>query len=295
MGDVVIDELNVIDMASSGVAGDEPTADLPATGDTVADDTVADDTASRLVRAAIEVFTEKGYDGAGVAEIARRAGLTTGAIYSRFTGKAQLLSAAIGASGLGELDRLFAQQDYRGRATDLLATVGSHLLDPGRTSNRALLLEAFTAARRDPEVADVLRRHLALRADQLGQLIDDSKADGLIDADLDTAAVVHFIHAVGLGFVLFSAVGAEQPNPQAWEHLLGHLIESVVNPASNVAVAAATSPGIPGTAHQSSVPDGIADPADPADPASTDPGNPAVTRTDTDTDTDTDQRQGARP
>jgi AcrR family transcriptional regulator len=51
----------------------------------------------RLVAAAAEVFAEKGYDGAGVAEIAKRAGLTTGAIYGRFTGKAELLLAAIEA------------------------------------------------------------------------------------------------------------------------------------------------------------------------------------------------------
>jgi len=253
MGEAVIDVSDV-------VAGDVAVGDL-----------MADDTASRLVRSAIEVFTEKGYDGAGVAEIARRAGLTTGAIYSRFTGKAQLLSAAIEASGLGELDRLFAQQEYRGRPTDLLATVGSHLLDPDRTSNRALLLEAFTAARRDPEVADVLRRHLALRADQLGQLIDDSKSDGLVDATLDTAAVVHFIHAVGLGFVLFSAVGAEQPNPQAWEHLLAHLIESVVNPADDPTSDAAAHLADDAPANRFAAPTASTDHSDP------------------------DQRQGARP
>src|SRR4051794_26346167 len=54
-----------------------------------------DDTTTRLLIAAAEVFAEKGYDGAGVAEIARRAGLTTGAIYSRYSGKAELLAEAI--------------------------------------------------------------------------------------------------------------------------------------------------------------------------------------------------------
>ena len=38
---------------------------------------------ARLLAAAADVFAERGYDGAGVAEIARRAGPTTGAIYSR--------------------------------------------------------------------------------------------------------------------------------------------------------------------------------------------------------------------
>ena len=43
------------------------------------------------------MFAEKGYAGAGVAEIARRAGVTTGAIYSRYRGKDDLL--AVGDRG----------------------------------------------------------------------------------------------------------------------------------------------------------------------------------------------------
>ena len=55
------------------------------------------DVRARLIEAAADVFAEKGYEGAGVQEIARRAGLTTGAIYSRFSGKADLLAATIEA------------------------------------------------------------------------------------------------------------------------------------------------------------------------------------------------------
>lgn len=193
-----------------------------------ADVVTPDSTSQRLVAAAIEVFAEKGYDGAGVAEIARRAGLTTGAIYSRFGNKAELLAEAISASGGDELDRLFDHASFRGRANDLFALVGSHLIDRGLDTNRALLLEAFTAARRDPEVAAALRARLADRAVRLGELIDQSKRNGLVDPSLDTAAIVHFAHAVGLGFVLFDAIGADQPDASAWEQLIGHLVASVV-------------------------------------------------------------------
>ena len=52
----------------------------------VATDDAVDPIREKLVASAAVVFAEKGYDGAGVAEIARRAGYTTGAIYGRFTG-----------------------------------------------------------------------------------------------------------------------------------------------------------------------------------------------------------------
>src|SRR5438445_9574435 len=83
-------------------------------------DDPADQTRDRLVAAAAEVFAEKGYDRAGVQEIARRAGLTTGAIYGRFTGKAELLHAAIEDQTTDELDELFNQHRFDGQASAIL-------------------------------------------------------------------------------------------------------------------------------------------------------------------------------
>jgi AcrR family transcriptional regulator len=191
-------------------------------------DVVLDPTTARLVVAAAEVFAEKGYEGAGVAEIARRAGFTTGAIYSRFAGKADLLAEAIRTCTQDEFDQLFAEHAFQGRATDLLATVGSHLVTREPQPGQALLLEAFAAARRHPEVARFLREHLVARAERLAALVDDGKAAGLVDPALDTGSIVHFAHAVGLGFLLFQAVGAENPDADSWETVIRRVVESVV-------------------------------------------------------------------
>src|SRR2546423_12886689 len=48
-------------------------------------------TRERILAAAADVFAERGYEGAAVSDIARRAGFTTGAIYGRFRDKAELL------------------------------------------------------------------------------------------------------------------------------------------------------------------------------------------------------------
>ena len=141
---------------------------------------------------------------------------------------AELLAEAIAASGTDELDRLFAQADGTGRVVDVLAMVGNQLIGQGEVLNRALLLEAFAAARRDPEVALWLQEALALRASHLAHLIDQGKAAGLVAADLDTAAIVHFAHAVGLGMVLFGAIGATQPDAAEWQQLIGRVVGTVV-------------------------------------------------------------------
>jgi AcrR family transcriptional regulator len=186
-----------------------------------------DDIRERLVTAAAEVFSERGYDGARVGEIARRAGLTTGAIYGRFTGKAELLRAAIEAHSRSELDDLFASHDFDGRVIDILTTVGSHLVTRRSTTEQALLLEAFVAARRDPAVKQLVAEIVEDRASRLAELVARAKAAGLVDGELDTLAVVRFCHAVGLGFLLFETIDLPLPAAGPWEDLIARMVAAL--------------------------------------------------------------------
>ena len=186
-----------------------------------------DPTRDRLIEAAAAVFAEKGYDGAGVQEIARRAGFTTGAIYGRFRGKAELLLAAIEARTHDELEQLFAEHRFQGRAADVITTVGSHLVTEPFDEGQALLLEAFVAARRDPEVAALVRGLLEQRAHTFAALVEAAKANGQVAADLDTEAVVRFCHAVGFGFLLFGAIDLAHPPAEPWERLIARLVDAL--------------------------------------------------------------------
>ena len=189
-----------------------------------------DPTRDRLVAAAAEVFGEKGYDRATVHEIARRAGFTTGVIYGRFSGKAELLLAAIEAQSDDEFEQLFAENRFEGKATDIITTVGSHLVTEEFDNGQALLLEAFVASRRDPEVAEMLLRVIDSRTEALTALVDDAKRTGAIDPSLDTLSIVRFCHAVGFGFLLFGAVNLGRPRPEPWEVLINRLVGAVAEP-----------------------------------------------------------------
>ena len=197
------------------------------------DSEAGDDTRARLLRAAAEVFAERGYAGAGVAEIARRAGLTTGAIYSQFADKAGLLLEAIDAVSTHEVRAVLqgAVPPREQRATDILATVGSHLVEAVDGGRQSLLLEAFVAARREPELAAMLLQRIEDQDRRLAKLVDEAKADGTVDAVLDTDAIVTLCHSIGLGFLLFRSIGRELPSSSAWRGVIDRLV-----------VAAATNP-----------------------------------------------------
>lgn len=185
--------------------------------------TEGDPIRAALVDAAGEVFAEVGYTGARVQSIAERAGLTTGAIYNRFSGKSELLLEALDRQTVALLEKL-AKAELG--ATDILATIGMSLLDDEGPAN-ALLLEAFIAARREEDIADRLRPRLADERSRLAKLVDAEKTDGTLSAELDTEAMVTFCQSVGLGMRMLGVIGAQMPDPDAWQKLIGLLLTSL--------------------------------------------------------------------
>ena len=75
-----------------------------------------DEIRAALIDAAAQVFAEEGYSGARVQSIAERAGLTTGAMYNRFTGKSELLLEALDLHTSTLVNELAAAELKIGRA-----------------------------------------------------------------------------------------------------------------------------------------------------------------------------------
>jgi AcrR family transcriptional regulator len=182
-----------------------------------------DEIRAALIDAAAQVFAEEGYSGARVQSIAERAGLTTGAMYNRFSGKSELLLEALDLHTSALVNELATAELS---ATDLLETVGVALLDDQSPAS-ALLLEAFMAARREEDIADRLRPRLADERARLAKLVDADKDGGVIHRDLDTNAVVTLCQSVSLGMRMLSVIDAEMPEPQAWQQLISALLTSI--------------------------------------------------------------------
>lgn len=188
----------------------------------------ADDPVSaRLLHAAAEVFAEKGYDGARVGEIARRAGLTTGAIYANFSGKAELLLEAIRHISETELDALVAVIAAGTPGLDAIVTMGSELAARDRDGQEPLLLEALVAVRRDPDVRDAMCALVEQREKLFGALVEHARANGEVDDSVDTRTVTRFSFALAFGFLLFEALELDHPDPASWSALLQRLVDSL--------------------------------------------------------------------
>lgn len=181
-----------------------------------------DDLTGRLLAAAVAVFTERGFEKAGVAAVARRAGVTTGAIYSRWSGKQELMLDALDLVMSEQLDALLSA-DSALSATDILSSLGADLVARNSTAD-ALVAEALVIARRDPDFRDMLSRRMAEHEKRLALVIDDGKLAGVIDPALDTGAIVTLCHAISIGFAMFGSVDRGLPAADEWSAVIERLI-----------------------------------------------------------------------
>lgn len=184
----------------------------------------------RLLDAAVEVFAESGFEAARVAEIARRAGLTTGAIYARWQGKQALLTHAVGHLSSHSLG-LSAIADGA-PAADTLAALVTRIIDNDDARSRDVMLEAFVSARRDDGFRAAVSRTMDQEAERLAEIMSRGKAEGSIDAHLNTRAIVAFVQAVRLGRHLVASASDSHIPRAHWEALIARLV-AALSPASS--------------------------------------------------------------
>ncbi len=184
-------------------------------------------TRERLLDSAAEVFMEYGYERSTVADIARRAGVTVGAIYSNFSGKADVLLEVMRRRLKWQSDQVRA---YARAAPDINQAVLSLTRDRmqvDRADTRALLLETFAAARRDPAVREVVADLMMGMVRFMTSQIRAAQQAGLVDDTVHAASLawLYLIPAAGEAFA--EAAGLEPPPQQEWSALMERITRAV--------------------------------------------------------------------
>jgi AcrR family transcriptional regulator len=151
-----------------------------------------------LVRAAREVFEEKGYDAAQTPDIAKAAGVSTGAFYRYFKDKKavflEVLVLHLGAARDSVHTRLskdrFVGADAR-TAIDVVLDVLFEVIRKDARIHRVFMAASMS----DPEVAALRAEFEAEERRRLSRLIAAIVPRGVV-ADTDAAAVVFQVAAV---------------------------------------------------------------------------------------------------
>ncbi|HEV3093855.1 MAG TPA: TetR/AcrR family transcriptional regulator [Solirubrobacteraceae bacterium] len=169
-------------------------------------------TRQRLIEAADAVFATQGFCGASVEEIARRAGATTGALYSNFSGKEDLFLELFEDRTTAHMQE-YCEIFYQGETPEEQARAGADRwmrILRERPDYFPLLIEFWTYALREPEArrrfAD---RFAAFRAAIAQQVSDGAAQRGIPMTDEMAQRLGLVINALGNGIALEKLVDPE--------------------------------------------------------------------------------------
>jgi AcrR family transcriptional regulator len=182
-------------------------------------------TRGRLLDAALEVFSRRGYYAASVDEIAAEAGFSKGAVYSNFSSKEDLFLALI--------DRRFATdvQGYPGIAHFMSKGLQfekdpefKELVTQDRTWNM-LMMEFFLYAIRD----EANREKLATRLEQLRKVMEENLSALYAQLGKEPMLPVEelpwSIFSLGIGMILQLYIDPDGLPHGVYERALQHLLK----------------------------------------------------------------------
>lgn len=185
--------------------------------DTVVD---GDPIRERLLDAAVRVFARQGYEGTKIMDIVREAGMSTGAVYGRFASKEDLLREAVVRRTRGQVEHPEGT-----RVAELIARVAS-ATSGDLSDDEAARLEAYVAARRQPEVRNALTDTSKAWRAAMDPLVRAARADGSVGDGVDPDAVLFLVSTLRMGLLVQRAAGFPAPDPAAWDSLLRTIISS---------------------------------------------------------------------
>ncbi|HEY1635527.1 MAG TPA: helix-turn-helix domain-containing protein [Acidimicrobiales bacterium] len=177
-----------------------------------------------LIDAAFEEFSTKGYESATVAGIAERAGVTTGALYTHFDGKVGLLIETLGLTPVEDVMRSIA--DIASQPwSEVSKSVGRRIA--ARPDRRTLLLlDLIVVARRDPQVARILRQGLEGYMGVTVRATTGGVALGMLDPALGPDDLARVLALMNLGMLVFAALDEPSPSEQAFGRIADLLLQS---------------------------------------------------------------------
>lgn len=162
-------------------------------------------TTSDLRRAAIEIFLEKGYGGARVEDIARRAGLTSGALYAHFESRAALINESIVDEAGAAMAQWVEQAESASSSKDRVPAVLAALRSLPASVADQLCLEAWALASRSEVATGAVRGTVESVAEALAAAVDDA----VDDAESDRDALRDIVTCWALGAVVVRALGLD--------------------------------------------------------------------------------------
>jgi AcrR family transcriptional regulator len=178
----------------------------------------------KLLRAAIAEIADRGYEKARLVDIAKRADLTVGSIYTWFENKTELFNAALEfaiAETQKQNESLVNSDEFKNASPNqtqqwliVIASLLPRRLDDasGPSEAQRMLLEGLKAAWRDEEAHDAILPQIAAFLSQYEQVVEAALKSGQVTKDVDPKLLARVLLALPVGLTLLTLAGLPEPD-----------------------------------------------------------------------------------
>jgi|HubBroStandDraft_1064217.scaffolds.fasta_scaffold521744_1 AcrR family transcriptional regulator len=173
-------------------------------------------TRARILASADRLFAERGFDGVTMPMIAQASGITAGAIYKHFKGKAELFF---------EVVRLAVQSTPvtpNGAPLDIRALPEAVASYTERRMKRVrqLAIEMHAVSTKDAQIRRILKRSLEAQIGEIRDGLAAAQAAGAIEPGLDPEALAHAVFVMIMGLLHLETFAPQLVGDAKWRDFI---------------------------------------------------------------------------
>ncbi len=188
-----------------------------------------------LLRAAEQVFAERGFHGASLDEVAARAGFTKGAVYSNFKNKEDLFLALLEAHYQRELDAVRATLEVADSPEAQLSEFATLIRDQAKAmgDNWTMLYEEFCLyAMRNPTAREKLAAFDTLDVDSVAEIIEAERVRYGLEPAESARQVARIVVALMRGISIMRAIDPDAVDQAFLEGAMAFVARALMATAS---------------------------------------------------------------
>lgn len=184
------------------------------------------ETREEILREAAALIAERGYRHMTMKAVAERVGVTEPAVYRHFPGKADLLTAVF-RQVVAEAHLTMSDEAGKGVLETVPASVAD-MTDPGRAMLRRLIIEMYSAAALEGDVAALAEDFVSGAAARLRGQLQDAAAAGEIPADTPAGFIQGLVHLLMAGLAFHEIIAPGLVGNADWAAFLRRAVRGLL-------------------------------------------------------------------
>jgi AcrR family transcriptional regulator len=185
----------------------------------------------RILAAATAEIASVGFDRARLTEIAKRADMTPGSVYTWFENKEDLFRAALEDALTTQIVSNAIALDESDHSNNWLFQIATlvprNSKDTAATDAQMLLIESYYASWRDPKARKKLLKNINSHLEMYVNIITNAQNQGAITKDIDATAMATMLLAIPTGLSLLTLAGVPRIPESKWESIYMRFYQAV--------------------------------------------------------------------